>query len=190
MSTKLTILKAADRLFARDGYAATGVAALANEAGVTKRTLYKHYGSKDELFLAWLEMRNKSSLALVMLTAEQMAETPRGQLLAVFDVLAQFSKVKTFYGCPFSRTLIELAGRPDHKAFITSEAHKQAVSGWFEMRVRQLAVADSNQLLEQLCVLYEGVLMRTLTTRSSLPAESAKKIVGNLLGDPPPKLKV
>ena len=182
MSTKHTILKAADRLFARDGYAATGVAALANEAGVTKRTLYKHFGSKDGLFLAWLEMRNKSSLALVMSAAEEMGETPRERLLAVFDVLAKFSKVKTFYGCPFSRTLIELAGHPDHKAFIASEAHKRAVSDWFEIQVRQLAVPDSDQLLEQLCVLYEGVLMRTLTTRSSLPAESAKQMAGNLLG--------
>jgi TetR/AcrR family transcriptional regulator, mexJK operon transcriptional repressor len=45
------IAAAALTLFARDGYARTSVDAIAAEAGVSKRTVYSHYGDKENLFL-------------------------------------------------------------------------------------------------------------------------------------------
>lgn len=44
------MLAAARALFGRDGYARTGVDAIAAEAGVSTRTIYSHFGGKEELF--------------------------------------------------------------------------------------------------------------------------------------------
>ncbi len=135
------------------------------------------------MFLAWLADRNKTTLAAVIAGAEATADTPKERILAVFDLLAKFSKVKSFYGCPFSRTLIELAGDAEHEGFVAAQHHKTAIMKWFRQQVMKLNDVDRQILTEQIGVLYEGVLMRTLITRSPKPAESAKRIILTLLDE-------
>jgi len=53
--TRADLLRAANRLFLRDGYAATSLAAIADEAGLTKGAVYSNFASKDDLFLAVLQ---------------------------------------------------------------------------------------------------------------------------------------
>ncbi len=85
--TKKRILNAATDLFYANGIRAVGVNAIAVKANVTKRTLYKHFESKDELVIAYLQAQNEPVLAALIKSvsrssgdvAEQIAGGQRGR---------------------------------------------------------------------------------------------------------------
>ncbi len=185
MSTAKAILKAADFLFGRDGYAATGVLALAEEAGVTKRTLYKHFGSKDGLFLAWLQLRDQNSFALVFEAAEAIADTPKDRILQVFGNLGLLAGQETYFGCPFSRAILDFSGATDHDAQQAALHHKGKIAEWFEAQLTACGKPASAETVETLLVLYEGVLMRIAASRSSDPSKAARRAVEMLLKEAP-----
>jgi AcrR family transcriptional regulator len=110
MTKQEAILNAADKLFSRHGYGLTGVDAIVAEAGVTKRTLYKQFGSKEDLFVAWLRLRDTRTRAGLIEAVEAVSDEPAPQLLALFSILATFSDNPDFHGCPFSRALFEFGG--------------------------------------------------------------------------------
>jgi AcrR family transcriptional regulator len=157
MTTRDAILKAADRLF-------------------TKRTLYKHFGSKAGLFEAWLDVRDRSMRAALMAEVERRASLPRDQVMVLFGLLASFADNPNYHGCPFSRALIEL-----DDAMVASRAvalrHKAAIADWFAQRVTKAGLADAAALCEELIVLYEGTLQRVATTKSPEAAHAAARLV-------------
>src|SRR5712664_3470985 len=99
------ILAAADKLFYAQGIRAVGVDALAAEAGVSKRTLYNHYPSKDDLIAAYLTARFKHIAP---------SDAPaRQQLLGAFDRLERMLVDGSFRGCPYVNAVTEI-GDPRH----------------------------------------------------------------------------
>jgi AcrR family transcriptional regulator len=174
MTKRDAILKAADTLFSKQGYAVTGVDALAAVAGVTKRTLYKQFGSKETLFADWLRIRDVQTRTALLKAIESLSDTPKGQLLALFDVLAMLAKQPDFYGCPFSRALLEIGSAEAGHGVAT--AHKQALGAWFTERLSSAKVANVPAMAEELMVLYEGVLQRMAVTRKADTALAAKQL--------------
>jgi AcrR family transcriptional regulator len=99
---KERILETADRLFYLQGIRAVGVDTIAAEIGISKRTLYNHFPSKDELIAAYLERR------FVALPSDK---PPAEQILGTFDRLERASPAKDFRGCPFVNAVAELGPR-------------------------------------------------------------------------------
>src|SRR5947209_12312960 len=86
------ILDTADRLFYGQGIRAVGVDTIAAEIGISKRTLYNHFPSKDALILAYLDGR---------FTTPAISDAPPdAQILGVFDLLARNVAGKDYRGCP------------------------------------------------------------------------------------------
>src|SRR2546430_12805807 len=92
-SMKERILETADKLFYLRGIRAVGVDTIAAEIGISKRTLYNHFPSKDDLIAAYLKRRFH--------TAPASDKPPREQILATFDSLERRFAAKGFRGCPF-----------------------------------------------------------------------------------------
>ncbi len=175
MTKRDAILKAADRLFSKQGYGLTGVDALAAEAGVTKRTLYKQFGSKEALFAQWLELRDVQTRTALAQAIERVSDTPKGQLLALFDILTMLGKQPDFHGCPFSRALLEIgSAQAGHEV---ATAHKQAIEAWIKERLAAANVPNVAELSEEVMVLYEGVLHRIAVTRQAATALAAKQLL-------------
>ena len=177
MTKRDAILQAADRLFSRDGFGLTGVDALAAEAGVTKRTLYKQFGSKEGLFAEWLRQRDSATRGSLMAAIKARATTPAGRLLALFDVLALLPGRAAFHGCPFSRALLEfgsagVVGASRHVA----EHHKAELCRWFAIELAATGVADCDALAEELALLYEGALQRMALTGTGEAARAARAL--------------
>jgi len=87
MSTKREqLIETAARLFARNGFHATGIDTILAEAGIAKKTLYNHFRTKDELILAALRKHDGEFRNNFMKSVEELAETPEARLLAIFDV--------------------------------------------------------------------------------------------------------
>ena len=97
--TRATILDAATRLFYARGLDGIGVAELCTTIGVSKETLYRHFGSKDKLVHAVLEARSDKVTRWLAKAAEAAGDDPFDQLAAIFDALAEWHAEPAFRGC-------------------------------------------------------------------------------------------
>jgi AcrR family transcriptional regulator len=109
------LVATAYELFSRRGIRDVGVNEVIARAGVAKATLYKHFRTKDELVLAFLERRETLwTREWVEQQARQRAKTPEGQLLAIFDLFDEWFHRDDFEACSFINVLLEMG--PQHPA--------------------------------------------------------------------------
>jgi AcrR family transcriptional regulator len=87
--TRDRIIEAAATLFYREGIGRVGVDAVAEKAGVTKRTLYYHFDSKDELIVAYLDARDQPNLAQMTRWFEEARGGLPAKVGAIFAQLAR-----------------------------------------------------------------------------------------------------
>ena len=104
------ILRTAYDLFARRGTRGVGIDEVIGRAGVAKATFYRHFPSKDDLVLAFLQRREEVwTLDFVEAGARRRGSTAEEQLLAIFDVFHDwFQRREDFDGCSFINVLLEL----------------------------------------------------------------------------------
>src|SRR5919204_607468 len=106
------ILDSAYDLFSRRGIRAVGVDEVIRRAAVAKATLYRHFRSKDELVLAFLQQREQLwTKDWVETEARRRGETPEEQLLAIFDLFDEWFRNEDFEGCSFINVLLETNDR-------------------------------------------------------------------------------
>src|SRR5512142_487360 len=103
------ILETAYDLFARRGIRDVGINELVDRAGVTKATLYRHFPGKDDLVVAFLELREQRwTRGWVEAEARRRGSTPEQQLLAIFDLFDEWFHRDDFEACSFINVLLEL----------------------------------------------------------------------------------
>jgi AcrR family transcriptional regulator len=119
-SARDRILETAYQLFARDGIQAIGVDEIIRRAGVAKATFYHHFASKNDLVLAFLDLREQRwTLAWVDGEARRRAATPEEQLLVIFDLFDEWFHREDFEADSFVNVLLELgATHPAGRASI------------------------------------------------------------------------
>ena len=166
------ILETADRLFYRDGIRAVGVDTVAAEIGISKRTLYNHYPSKDDLIAAYLQRR---------FTPLEITDTPpQEQILQFFDRLECSLARKSFRGCPFVNAVAELA-EVSHAANKVAIAFKECRRKWFRELLDKLGVENADLLATQLALLLDGAIAAALVRRDPKVAQAAKAAAQVLL---------
>ncbi len=103
------IVNAAYDLFARRGVRDVGINELISRSGVAKATFYRHFASKDELVLAFLEQRDRVwTVNAIVGEARRRADTPEQQLLSIFDVFSDWFRRTDFEACSFINVLLEM----------------------------------------------------------------------------------
>ncbi len=107
------ILATADRLFYGNGIQAIGVQRLIEESRVTRVTFYRHFPSKDDLVLAYLEQRKQLARAAVQAIIDRHPGDPRGALHEWGVAFTEDGIVDEYRGCTFVNASAEY-GRPDH----------------------------------------------------------------------------
>jgi AcrR family transcriptional regulator len=106
------ILDSAYELFSRRGVRATGIDEVIKSASVAKATLYRHFTSKDELVLAFLQQREQLwTKGWVEKEARRRGDTPEAQLLSIFDLFHEWFQKEDFEGCSFINILLEMNDR-------------------------------------------------------------------------------
>lgn len=106
------ILAAAYDLFARYGIRAVGIDAIIERSGVARMTLYRHFASKEDLVLAFLERRDTLwTTAWLQAEVERREQQPLDRLLAIFDVLGEWFRHEAFEGCSFINVMLETTDR-------------------------------------------------------------------------------
>jgi AcrR family transcriptional regulator len=171
---KERILETADRLFYLRGIRAVGVDTIAAEIGISKRTLYNHFPSKDELIAAYLERR--------FTPAPASEKPPVEQILGTFDRLERGFASKGFRGCPFVNAVAEL-GPEDQSVRKIAVAFKESRRIWFRDLLRQIGVADPEGLATQLTLLVDGSIAQDLVRNDPSMARAAKDAARVLLAN-------
>ncbi|QQO22292.1 TetR/AcrR family transcriptional regulator [Bradyrhizobium diazoefficiens] len=169
---KERILQTADKLFYLQGIRAIGVDTIAAEIGISKRTLYNHFPSKDALIAAYLERR--------FVHARPSDQPPAEQILATFDSLERRFAAKDFRGCPFVNAVAEL-GPQDRAVKKIAVAFKESRRLWFRERLTELGVADADALATQLVLLVDGSIAQDLVRDDPAMARAAKEAAKVLL---------
>ena len=147
------LLDAAAGLFYRDGVG-IGVDALCKAAGVSKRSMYQLFGSKDEVLAASLERSGPLYEAALLPPADD-PRPPRAQLLHVFERLDLLSGGAGYHGCPFVSTATELKD-PDHPASLVARRFKQNLTAFFHAQAARAGARDPETLARQLTIVFDG----------------------------------
>ncbi|MET7637127.1 helix-turn-helix domain-containing protein [Streptomyces sp. NPDC005438] len=150
------ILDVASRLFYERGIHAVGVDLIATESGVTKRTLYDRFRSKDALVAAYLRERDERWRHTV---TERLAalEDPAARVLAPFDVLTTWLPVDS-RGCAFVNAYAELPDRA-HPARAVIAGGKAWLRELFRAELAAGGAADPDAAAAQLLVVHEGAMV-------------------------------
>jgi AcrR family transcriptional regulator len=158
------IIATAIALFYRNGIHATGMDRIAQHAHVSKRTLYQHFATKDELVQAYLRTIDSTRA----IPNEQALTTPglsaRSRLLTIFDSAPE-TRVR---GCPFHNAAVEAAGEWPRVHDIVHK-HKLAFIASLIETCTELGVDDPHQLGHQLAVVFEGGIALATTLNDTSP---------------------
>jgi AcrR family transcriptional regulator len=179
--TREHILAVAAELFYWHGIRATGVDRIAAEAQVAPPTLYRLFGSKDDLIVAYLRRNDEGYRAWFLESTAVGHGDPRSRILALFEALIDQVQPDRCRGCPY---LMALAEHPDRE----SEAHTLAVATktWVREQIGDLvgdlaSVGDRDLLADQLALLMEGVYASVQALGVDGPARRAVPTAATLL---------
>lgn len=150
------LMATAYRLFNRHGFHATGIDRIWAEAGSTKRTLYRHFPTKDALIEA------------VLLSREQ-------EFFALLDGFGEWFGRSDFYGCNFINASAEFAD-PRHPVRKLVVAHKQALLNWVRVQL-----GCSIPQATGLCLLLEGAVVMAHSYQQPLALVQARSLALALL---------
>lgn len=172
-NAKDRILDAANRLFYSEGVRAVSVDAIAGKAGITKKTLYYHFKSKDEIVAAYLASRDQPNLKLYEKWFDEAEGDLADKVESIFVHLAQSARHPKWKGCGFLRTAAELANMPGHPAMRVGAAHKKKFEAWLAKRFAAEDHAQAESLARQVALLMDGAFSAMLVHRDPAYAETA-----------------
>lgn len=135
ISKKDQIITQALELFYQHGFNATGIDLIISEAGVSKKTLYNHFKSKDALILAVLKKRDEIFRKKLVTFVEKPEASAQNQLLALFDFMHNWFHEKNFFGCMFINASAEFSDAV-HPSHVLCSEHKHLIREY----IKSLAV--------------------------------------------------
>jgi AcrR family transcriptional regulator len=180
-STREQIVIAATRLFYGEGIRAVSMDAVAEKAGVTKKTLYYHFTSKDELVAETIAARDQPTLELYMRWFAETEGTMADKVRGLFTKLGKSVDTPRWRGCGFLRTIAELANTPAHPAVKAGAAHKKRFEAWLETELQQQGIPGAAGLARQLVILLDGATTVMLIHRDLDYVEAAGELALSLV---------
>ncbi|PDT05180.1 TetR family transcriptional regulator [Rhizobium chutanense] len=175
LSFRAKILDAISDLFYRRGTYRVGIDEIVRELKIARATLYRHFGGKEDLIIAYLEQRH--TFVSGQMEALISGKSGAAAILAIFDSLSDKTRTEAFRGCAF---LIAVTENPGSAAIRdVAYAHKLFLRELFARLVPLGPAYDD--LSEQLLLLYEGALAGSVLRPEARPADVARKTAAALL---------
>ncbi len=173
--TKRQIIEAAYDLFYKGGFAAASVDAIAEAAGVTKRTLYYHFDSKDALLGTVLDHQHTMMFERIQRWAQPASGDPARMVEILFTEIAKWANERGWQGSGFTRAAVELAHLPGHPARAAARRHKAGVENWLAERFAEHGLGAAQDLARQVMLLIEGCLSLILIHGDATYTDAASR---------------
>jgi AcrR family transcriptional regulator len=173
------ILDTAYELFSRRAIRDVGIDEVIERAGVAKATLYRHFRSKDELVIAFLERREERwTLAWVEAEAKRRGSTPEEQLLAIFGLFDEWFHRDDFEACSFINVLLEMG--PGHPAGKASVRHLASIRSVVGRLAEQAGLRDPGSFARSMHILMKGSIV-SAAEGDAEAAQRARSMAGLLI---------
>ena len=177
--THRRILDAAYGLFWRQGFLRVSMDEIAARAKITKRALYQHFRSKDDLIAAAL--MHSSGLAMQRLQGFRRPAKANELIESLFSELAEWAAKPRYSGGGFTRVAVELADLRGHPARAIARKHKAAVEMWIADGLAAADVASSRERAREVMLLMEGAMLLMLIhgdrDYAKAAADAAKRLM-------------
>jgi len=174
MSIKRQVLvDTAIKLFAEHGFHNTGIDWIAQEANVSKKTMYHHFRSKEELIIAALKHHDGLFRNFFMQSVTSLSASPYERLLGIFDVANIWFSDKQFYGCMFINAIGEYADRED-AIRQACQSFKAQMTSFIEELAAKANIENASELAETLSLLLEGAIVTAQVAGRPDSANTAK----------------
>jgi AcrR family transcriptional regulator len=152
------ILATAYELFSRRGIRDVGIDEVIERAGVAKATLYRHFPSKDDLVMAFLERREERwTVAWVEAEAKRRGTTPEDQLLAIFELFDEWFHREDFEACSFINVLLEMG--PEHRVGQASVRHLASIRSIVGRLAEEAGLRDPASFAHSWHILMKGSIV-------------------------------
>jgi AcrR family transcriptional regulator len=181
--TRLRLLEAASVLVAEESLANLSIENIADKAGVSRRTFFQHFPSKDHLLAAVVDYSRPTYLDRYKTWANSCgAEAPIDQrITSIFEGITSAAHNPNWKGCCFIRMAAELGSLQGHPVHLLVAAANQDMERWFEAELATEHYEQPAALARQLVVLINGLLMMQLVTHSTAYGQDIGGLVRNLL---------
>lgn len=156
--TRGRVLEAAYKLFRRQGYNRVTMDDIAEAAALTKRTLYHHFNSKDQLLADVLQSQHHLALQAFRTFGDNLTGSAETIVEAMFQDLAVWADRPRWAGSGFTRLVIELADLPGHPARLIARRHKAQLEKSFAELLARSGVDRPNELARAVWLLSEGAV--------------------------------
>lgn len=181
-ATRQRVLDAAYAQFYRKGFARVGVDEIAEAAKVTKRTLYYHFNSKDELLSAVLDAQHALAVKAFRGWADRLEGNAEEIVTRLFADFSKWSASPRFSGSGFTRLAMELADLPGHPARAAARRHKRLIEVQLAEMLAKSSVLEPTVTARQIVLLLEGTNNLILIHGDRRYADSATRAAIALLG--------
>ena len=171
-TTREQMITAADQLFYAGSFASVSMDRIAERAGVTKKTLYYHFRSKDDLLAAYVTARDNVEIERYRNWAGTSGSVGE-RMERMFGHLARWAVAPRWRGCGFTRVICELADLPGHPAAIAARNHKRSFETWLRTLLEAEGWSEAADLARILMLLLDGGIVQTLTHRDPVYARAA-----------------
>ncbi|HUE08191.1 MAG TPA: helix-turn-helix domain-containing protein [Acidimicrobiales bacterium] len=173
------LLETAYELFSARGVRDVGVDELVERAGVAKATLYRHFSSKDELILAFLQLREERwTTGWLEESVRARGGTPEERLLTVFDLFDEWFREPDYAGCPFIKVMVEMG--PGHPAGAASIEHMNTIRELLAELATDAGFRDPDELALSLHLLLCGSIIQA-SLGNATAAERARHMTQAVL---------
>ena len=178
--TRNRIVQAADELLYSGSVRDVSVDSIAERANVTKRTLYYHFRSKDDLVAACLDVRDVPTIERYKAWAGERGPIAE-RVEKMFLALSKASRAPEWKGCGFIRAAVELADSPGHPALDVARRHKAKFEAWLRADLEDAGYENAADLACMIMVLLDGAVTRMLVDREPAHAAAAGAAARRLL---------
>jgi AcrR family transcriptional regulator len=159
MQARDRILETAYDLFSRHGIRAVGVDRIVAESGVAKMSLYRHFPSKDDLVLSFLQEREQRwTKDWLRAEAERRGDTAAERMLAIFDVFGEWFVIDDFEGCSFINVLLEFDDR-NHRVHQATVGYLRNIRTFLRELATEAGASDPEALAHQWHILMKGSIV-------------------------------
>jgi len=174
------LIEVATELFNRCGYHASGIDRVIAEAGIAKTTLYRHFRTKEDLIVAVLQRIDAQYRERLRAAVDRLAGEPKQKLLASFDVLEDWFRGNSFYGCPFMSAASEYNVRTS-PVFQVVMLHKRLMIAYFEELARAAGLDEPARIGEEINLLHEGATAVAQVNGDPSTARRAKAMAARMI---------
>ncbi|WP_081906712.1 MULTISPECIES: TetR/AcrR family transcriptional regulator [Actinomycetes] len=155
--TRERIVDAATELFYAQGLRAVSADKIIERAGITKVTFYRHFPTKDDLIVAYLQRRADWERSAILGASQAAAGDVDETIRLVSEGIGQEACTAGFRGCPFINAAAEYAD-PDHPVRKVVNDHR----AWFRSMLEKMTASigiDDPAVADELMMLRDGAMV-------------------------------